>query len=217
MQWVLFDEGDAAPAISVAGDGAVDEARRARRGTEAMVWFRLDGKTYVSRDAELLTQLRGGHAEDRAAAARVAADVAELNARRARLAQEMAARAANRPDVDTTMLDEHKARVAQLAREMAAMRDQLHAGDTQATSEQRQRLDDARQRLDAARQDLERLRAERVGRASQMRAEVRALRAEGQQIRTHREVIRTARTAARAHAAVQLRDAVRTGRAAPVP
>src|SRR5690606_7782038 len=132
VQWVLFDEGDAAPAISVAGDGAVDEARRARRGTEAMVWFRLDGKTYVSRDAELLTQLRGGHAEDRAAAARVAADVAELNARRARLAQEMAARAANRPDVDTTMLDEHKARVAQLAREMAAMRDQLHAGDTQA-------------------------------------------------------------------------------------
>ncbi len=212
VPWVLFNEGHAEPAIVAGDDAAVDEARRARRGTEAMVWFRLDGRAYVSRDASLLARLGTTDAAARAAAARLSARLAEEAAHRVRLVQTVTATTAG----DAGLVEEHAARLARLAADLGAMQRQVD-GEQVPDSEVRQRLAEAQEEIAQAREQLERMRTHHAATVARLRAEAEARRVEGQQARTYRAIITSSRRAAGSDVPAHLREAVRSGRATPVP
>lgn len=218
--WVLFTEGLPDTHVNAARSTDVDQARRARKGDEALLWFRQDGQAYVIRDRALIEEVRAQFAEVNAmgnrmkeAGGRMEALGGRTGADGDRQSSRMAALGAAQAALGS--------RLAQLTGELLVVEgERLRQGGStpSAISEQeRQQMDRVRAQIDEVRREMEHLGRQQEALGEEMRGWGDQLRAEGRQLEVLGEQLRREVDAAQHTVGALLRSAVASGHAQLVP
>jgi chromosome segregation ATPase len=184
--WVLFEAGDEGQSVRAANREDIDEARRHRQGSEAMVWFRHNGVAYVSRNAQLLDGLRESFATVHAIGERLSAAGARQGLEGARQGQ-----VGERQGALGAEMGRHGARIAELTGQLLVIEgERLQAADRQMTAEQATRRAALRAELDKVEREMRtlggqqrELAREMEGNAAQMREESTKMEALGAEMR----------------------------------
>lgn len=211
MPWVLFEAGDGSQSVRAANQADIDEARRHRQGTEAMVWFRRSGVAYVSRDAQLLDAVRESFAAVRTIGER-------LSAAGARQGREGAiqGRVGEKQGALGAEMGRRGARIAEVTGKLLVLEgERLQAGQRTLTNEQATRRAELRAELEGLEREMRALADEQRALARDMEGKAALMRDEGRQMEALGSEMRRAVDDAMRRVASLFDQAVSTGTAQP--
>lgn len=178
VAWVLFDADSGRQSVHAANRDDVDEARRLRRGDEAMVWFRRNGIAYVSRDAPLLDAVRDSFAAVNAIGERLSAAGSRIGregAAQGQVGTEQGARGA--------AMVTHGSRIAEVTGKLMVLDgERMQAGDRRMTSAQAARRAELRAELESIEREMAALADQQRALARQMKGKAALMREEGRKM-----------------------------------
>jgi bla regulator protein blaR1 len=215
--WVLFPTGSTDAHVNAGRRTDVDEARRARQGDEALLWFRKDGQAYIIRDEALIAQVRTSFARVDTTAARMEEMGSRLELVDVRMSAQVGEQSGRMAAIGAQQ-GSLGARMARLTGELLVLEGQRLQEGAGATGDPSHRaaMDRVRAEMDEVRREMEHLGQQQEKLGDQLRAHGDELRAQGQQLEALGGVLQ--REVADAQRAVKglLDEAVSSGRAQPV-